>query len=122
MVSVHPDGKRYAHNVMTDGLSVVTEAHVTDPVVAEQLDACLTMIRVLAAKEGVHLSETTDLFVEVDQDSRDCGYWFADHANRTIFWLHPVVTKSVGLPDSCSKYHLRESYTVFTMSSLRQVS
>ncbi|KAH9998660.1 hypothetical protein BJV77DRAFT_704579 [Russula vinacea] len=70
------------------------------------------MIRVLAAKEGVHLSETTDLFVEVDQDSRDCGYWFADHANRTIFWLHPVVTKSVGLPDSCSKYHLRESYTV----------
>ena len=70
-MSVHPDGKRYAHNVMTDGLSVVTEAHVTDPVVAEQLDACLAMIRVLAAKEGVHLSETTDLFVEVDQDSRD---------------------------------------------------
>ena len=26
MVSVHPEGKRYAHNVMTDGLSVITEA------------------------------------------------------------------------------------------------
>jgi hypothetical protein len=116
-VSVHTEGKRYAHNNMRDGISVVTEAHVTDPRVAEQLEGCLAIIRALAAKQDIHFPETTELFLEIDQNPRKCTYWFADHAHRTIFWLHPVDTKTVGLPDSYSKLHLRESYTVFTSSS-----
>ena len=116
-MSVHPKGKRYAHQITGDQISVITEAHVTDPGVAEQLESCLAMIRALAVEEGVHLSETTDLFVEVDHDSRDCGYWFADHANRTIFWLHPVDSNTIGLPDSYSKRQLRESCAIFTLSS-----
>ena len=116
-MSVHPKGKRYAHQITGDRISVITEAHVADPEVAEQLEGCLAMIRALAAEEGVHLSETTDLFVEVDHDSRDCGYWFADHAHRTIFWLHPVDSNIIGLPDIYSKRHLRESCAVFTLSS-----
>jgi hypothetical protein len=115
-VSVHPEGKRYAHKITEDRISVVTEAHVTDPGVAEQLEACLAMIRVLAAKEDIRLTETTDLFVEIDQNSRRCSYWFADHAHRTIFWLRRVDTKPVGLPDSYSKRHLRESCVTYLHS------
>ena len=117
-MSVHPEGKRYAHKITEDGISVVTEAHVTDPGVAEQLEDCLAMIRVLAVKEDIRLAETTDLFLEIDQNSRKCSYWLADHAHRIIFWLQRVDTKTVGLPDSYSKLHLRESYyTIFTLSN-----
>jgi hypothetical protein len=116
-VSVHPEGKRYAHKFTKDGISVVTEAHVTDPGVSERLGGCLAMIRVLTARKNISLAKTTDLFLEIDQNSRKCGYWFADHAHRTIFWLHPVDTNTVGLPVSHSKRHLRESYIVFSSSS-----
>ena len=118
-MSVHPEGNRYAHKITEDRISVITEAHVTDPVVAGQLQSCLAMIRVLAAKEDIHLSTATDLFleIEIDQNLRNCGYWFADHAHRTIFWLSPVDTNTVGLPVSYSKRHLRESYAVVTSST-----
>ena len=117
MVSVHTEGQRYVHNNMGDGFSVVTEAHVTDPRVAEQLEGCLAIIRVLAAKQDIRFPETTELFLEIDQNSGKYSYWFADHAHRTIFWLHPVDTKTIGLPVLYSKRHLRESYTVFSSSS-----
>ncbi|KAF8474535.1 hypothetical protein DFH94DRAFT_134644 [Russula ochroleuca] len=108
-VSVHPEGKRYAHKFTEDRISVITEAHATDPVVAGQLEGCLAVIRILAAKEDIHLSETTDSFleIEIDQNSRNCSYWFADHTHRTIFWLRPVDTNTVGLPNSYSKRHLQ---------------
>jgi hypothetical protein len=116
-VSIHPEGKRYAYNTAEDGISVVTEAPVTDPAVAEQLETSVAMLRALAVKENVHLPATTDLFVEIDQDTETCSYWFADHAHRTVFWLHPVDTDAVGLPDSYSQRHLRESYAVFSSTA-----
>jgi len=106
-VSVHPEGKRYAHYNTGEGISVVTEAYVTDPGVAEQLEGSIAMIRALAAKEDVHLQATTDLFLEIDQEMGNCSYWFADHAHRTIFWLHSADTNTLGLPDSYSGRHLQ---------------
>jgi hypothetical protein len=108
-VSIHPEGKRYAYNTAEDGISVVTEAHVTDPGVAAQLETSVTKLKALAARENVHLPATTELFVEIDQDTETCSYWFADHAHRTVFWLHALDTDSVGLPETHSKRHLRES-------------
>lgn len=74
------------------------------------------MLRALTAKENVHLPATTDLFLEIDQDTETCSYWFADHAQRTVFWLHPVDTDAARLPDSHPERHLRESYAVFSCS------
>ena len=116
-VSFHPEGKRYAHYDTECGMSVVTEAYVTERGVAEQLEAWLATIRALAAKENVHILQTTDLFLEIDQDSGGCSYWFADHAQRTVFWLHDLDTNTSGLPDSCSEHHRRESYAFLTASS-----
>jgi hypothetical protein len=95
-------------------MSVVTEAYVTERGVAEQLEGWLTTIQSLAAKENVHIPQTTDLFLELDQESGSCSYWFADHAHRTVFWLHDVDTNNAGLPDSYSEHHrqyiLEENY------------
>jgi hypothetical protein len=74
-VSIHPEGKRYAYNTAEHGISIVTEVHVTDPSVAEQLETSLAILRDLAAKENVHLPATTDLFLEIDQDTETCSYW-----------------------------------------------
>jgi hypothetical protein len=57
---VHPEGKPYAYNATEDGISVVTEAHVTDPGVAKQLESSLAMLRTLASEENVHLPAMTD--------------------------------------------------------------
>ena len=116
-VYVHPEGRRYAHYDRGDGVSVVTEAYVTDPRIAEQLEGCIAMIRAVAVREDVQLPATTDLFLEIDEDMGNCSYWFADHAHRTIFWVHSADTNTLGLPDSYSGRHLRESYSVFTSSS-----
>jgi hypothetical protein len=109
-ISVHPEGKLYANIRTPDGISVVTEARVTDSGVADQLDSYLAVVLDLAAKKNVRILETSDLFLEIDQDSGSCYYWFADHANRTVFWLHPVDTIIVGLPNSFSKGHRRQSF------------
>jgi len=107
-LSIHSEGKRYAHNRTETGLSLVTEAHVFDTTVAESLNDCLNAIRTLATEKDVFLPETSDLFLEFDNDANECKYWFADHANRTVFWLHPV-DPITGLPHAFSGSHLRYS-------------
>jgi hypothetical protein len=92
---------------------LVTEARVSDPLVAERLEEWLDGIRVLASEKDVQLPDTSDLFLEIDDDAGTCNYWFADHAHRTIWWLHPVESIAVGLPNAYSKAHLRESLTMF---------
>jgi len=114
MVCVHPEGKRYSYNRSEEGLSVVTEADVVDPGVAEQVEGWRAFILARATEENIRLSDSSDLFLEVEPNSGDCNYWFADHAQRSIFWLHHVDTQAVGLPNSCSKAHrqyaLEENY------------
>lgn len=115
-VSIHPEGKRYAYNTTKDGISVVTEAQITEPGVAELLESSVAMLRALADQENVQLPATTEIFLEIDQDTETCSYWFADHAHRTVFWLHPLDTDASGLPESHSKRHLRESHASFGSS------
>jgi hypothetical protein len=109
-VSVHSEGKCYAYNQTEVGFSLVTEAHVSDPAVAERLDEWVSLIRTLASEKDIHLPETTDLFLDVDDNAGTCSYWFADHAHRKVFWLHQADTATVGLPNACSEAHLREYF------------
>ena len=102
---------------MQAGITLVTEAHVLEPGVSNQLEGWLALIRDLAADNRVHLPVTSDLFIEIDQKLGKCYYYFADHGHRTVFWLHAVDTVTLGLPDSYSKDHLRESRTSLAPSS-----
>jgi hypothetical protein len=58
-------------------------------------------------EEHFRLPETSQLFLEMHQDSGTCNYYFAQHDLRTIFWLHALDTISVGLPYSFSSSHLQ---------------
>ena len=100
---MHPEGKRYSHNKPEEGLSVVTEADIVDPGVTEQIEGWRTFILACATKDNICLSESSELFLEVEPNSGDCYYWFADHVQRSIFWLHSVDTQAVGLPNPRSK-------------------
>ncbi|KAH9009027.1 hypothetical protein EDB84DRAFT_41975 [Lactarius hengduanensis] len=108
-VSSHPEGKRYAHGKAQAGITLVTEAHITEPGVLDQLNAWLAIICDIITEGNVHLLETSHLFLEIHQDSGTCNYYFADHGLRTIFWLHTLDTTSVGLPHSYSSDHLQHS-------------
>ena len=61
----------------------------------------------MITEQNVHLLETSQLFLEIHQDSGTCNYYFADHGLRTIFWLHTIDTIGVRLPLSFSSAHLR---------------
>ncbi|KAH9003504.1 hypothetical protein EDB86DRAFT_2370277 [Lactarius hatsudake] len=110
-ISSHPEGKRYAHSQpeAQAGITIVTEAPITDPGVLEQLNAWLAIIYNMVTEENVHPLETSHLFLEIRQDSGTCNYYFADHGLRTIFWLHTTDTISVRLPPSYSSSHLQYS-------------
>ncbi|KAH9017912.1 hypothetical protein EDB84DRAFT_1566645 [Lactarius hengduanensis] len=108
-VSAHPEGKRYAHTEAhpLPGITLVTEAHVADSGVSDQLYAWLAVIRDVITEEHVPLPDDSHLFLEIDQDSGACNYYFANHHLRTVFWLHALDTIDVGLPHAFSSDHLQ---------------
>jgi len=105
-LSIHSEGKRYAHYRTETGLSVVTEAYVSNTTVTEHLNNCINSIRALAAEKDFPLPETSDLFLDIN-DTNTCSYWFVDHARRIVFWLHPVDPTVMGLPHAFSESHFR---------------
>jgi len=108
-ITAHPEGKRYAHIESQAGITIVTEAHVTEPGVSDQLNAWLAVIFDLATEKHITLRESSYLFLEIDQNSNTCNYYFADHGLRTVFWLQALHTNGVGLPSSFSSKHLQHS-------------
>ncbi|KAH9163335.1 hypothetical protein EDB89DRAFT_1860023, partial [Lactarius sanguifluus] len=106
-VSAHPEGKRYAHIKTRAGITLVTEAHISEPGVSDQLYAWLAVICDVTTEEHVTLPEHPYLFLEIHQDTGTCDYYFVHHDLRTIFWVHAFDTISVGLPHSFSSSHLQ---------------
>ena len=116
-MSVHPEGKRYAHTKSQAGITMVTEAHVTEPGIPDQLNAWLAVIRDVINEEHITIPESSHLFLEILQDSNTCNYYFAHHGLRTVFWLDALDTISVGLPPSFSSNHLRKLRHVHSLTN-----
>jgi hypothetical protein len=106
-ISAHPEGKRYAHIKSQAGITLVTEACIAEPGVSDLLNAWMAVIYDVISEEHFPLPETSQLFLEIHQNSETCNYYFAQHDLRTIFWLHEQDTISVGLPYSFSSSHLQ---------------
>jgi hypothetical protein len=74
------------------------------------------VIHDVISEEHITLPESSNLFLELDQDTSTCNYYFAQHDLRTVFWLHALDTSSVGLPPSFSgnhlQYALQENYWI----------
>ncbi|KAI9458588.1 hypothetical protein BJY52DRAFT_412811 [Lactarius psammicola] len=105
-----------AHIKFQEGITIVTEANISETGVSDQLNAWLAVIRNTINEEHVHLRDSSDLFLEINQDAGTCNYYFADHGLRTVFWLHTLNTIGVGLSPSCSRsclqYSLEENYWI----------
>jgi hypothetical protein len=108
-ISAHPEGKRYAHTQSKAGITLVTEAPIAEPGISDQLNAWLAVIYNMITEEHFPLPETSQLFLEIHQESDTCNYYFAQPDLRTIFWLRALDTISVGLPCSFSSSHLQYS-------------
>ncbi|KAH9074250.1 hypothetical protein EDB83DRAFT_2355709 [Lactarius deliciosus] len=105
----HLEGKRYAHTKAWAGTTIVTEAHIEEPGVSDQLNAWLAIIRNVITEKHVHLPETSHLFLEIHPDIGSCNYYFVDHSIRTVFWLHTLDKINIGPPRSFSNGHLQHS-------------
>ncbi|KAH9074247.1 hypothetical protein EDB83DRAFT_2355675 [Lactarius deliciosus] len=108
-ISGNSEGKYYAHTKAQAGITVVTEARVTEPGVPDQLNVWLHIICDMISEEQIPIPESSDLFLEIHQDLGACNYYFADHTRRTVFWLHTFDTIGVGRPHTVSSGHLQHA-------------
>jgi hypothetical protein len=53
------------------------------------------------------MPNTVELFLQLDEESNSCEYYFVDHASRTEFWFEPLPTNLLDLPPAVSPSHLR---------------
>ena len=67
---------------------VYTEADIRKPDVLEKVDKCIHKLHAQLDDQDSTLPEDTALVIEPPEDAEGCwGYYFVDHANRTLFWL-----------------------------------
>ncbi|KAH9026751.1 hypothetical protein EDB85DRAFT_162236 [Lactarius pseudohatsudake] len=108
-ISAHPEGNHYAYTTAPLGITIVTEAHIVEPGVSDQLNAWLAIICNVITERHIHLPETSHLFLEIHQNLYACNYYFVDHALRTVFWLHTLDINGTGPPRFFSGGHLHHS-------------
>jgi hypothetical protein len=69
--------------------------------------AFLKQIEQVIFEKGLELRESVELLLQLNEDdSQTCGYYFIDHTDRTMFWLHEVSTEDFGLLPVMSASHL----------------
>ena len=110
-MSIHPEGKRYVYNTAEDGISVVTEAHVTDPGVVWQ------SLRHLPPRKMPTFRRARTYSSKSTRTRKPVAIGSLTTPTGTVFWLHTLDTDAVGLPESHAKRHLRESYAVFNSTA-----
>ncbi|KAI0947947.1 hypothetical protein AcW1_009577 [Taiwanofungus camphoratus] len=102
---VHPEGQVYfAHE---SSLRIVTEAYLYSPEVQEKISYWIQRINDLLLGNKISLPETVELFLELDDTTDSCLYYFVDHATRTEFWLEETPMDLLGLPLVVSDSHLQ---------------
>ncbi|KAK0477833.1 hypothetical protein IW261DRAFT_1338212, partial [Armillaria novae-zelandiae] len=90
---IHPEGARYFRR-KHDLFTIYTDAHLFDPKILQAVQKFVDQIdEYLTRHDTTEVSfdaETVDLILDVTLSktkSMFCGYYFAHHANRTVFWL-----------------------------------
>ncbi|KAG1750422.1 uncharacterized protein EDB91DRAFT_1046022, partial [Suillus paluster] len=83
---IHPEGALYLYN---DDKRTFSEANM-DEASFRLMDRCMDALYDLARTKLANLkAEDTELFVQVAQpQANSCQYYFVNHSNRTLFWLH----------------------------------
>ena len=99
---VHPEGQLYfydsAHRTVTDEF---LHAEIT----LSRVNFWIDKISNYAAQQNVDLPISSELYLELDEDTVSCKYYFVDHTNRGVFWLDIGNTLFLGLPEMSSDDH-----------------
>ncbi|KAJ7783234.1 hypothetical protein B0H16DRAFT_1496050 [Mycena metata] len=71
---------------------IVTETWLYNPGWCEQITSFIEFIEDLQEKNDLEIPENAELVLEIQRDEElqedYCGYYFAHHETRCIFWLH----------------------------------
>ncbi len=110
---VHPQGPRYyAHEIVFHTsantsspsnvflLQVFTEADIVVPEVLYVLTGFLDNIVSYICTKGISLPPKVDRFLDLRwfrDGTVNCGYYFADHIHRSVFWLDDVDVKALSI-------------------------
>lgn len=98
---VHPDGALY---FMKSAGRVITDANLYQPTTLASINTCL---------EHLPMDFTYDTELMLQLASLDgeqvCGYYFANHVDRTLFWIHEVPADKLcnGVEGLGSLHHFR---------------
>ncbi|KAF9019693.1 hypothetical protein BDZ89DRAFT_1072834 [Hymenopellis radicata] len=87
-VHIHPEGARYfSHRTRR----IFTDADLCEPDVSTLVTSFIEQMDEFIRVQNIDIPATADLvfdLIRAESDNRIvCAYYFADHANRSIFWL-----------------------------------
>ncbi|KAG1734998.1 hypothetical protein EDB19DRAFT_1638662 [Suillus lakei] len=93
---VHPEGALYFH----DTRGIYTDTSMRDKKRRVGMDVCINELLALMPCGLQLYSGDIELVVELIRSRRDmgslvCRYYFVDHPNRLLFWLHDLPTERI---------------------------
>ena len=104
MAHHHPEGQVY---FAWDGLlKVVTENWLYSKDVQEQLGSWIDLISNVLKQREIQLADTVELYLELEDTTKSCLYYFVDHATRSVFWLDEHSTEDLYMRPIVSDSHL----------------
>ena len=89
---------------------MVTEADLYSQAVQERVSYWLDEIDKRIAARDIHLPETVELTLILNDDPELCDYYLIDHVSRVEFWLDPSSTEELKLTRAVSETHLSKSH------------
>jgi len=104
---IHPEGQPYYYR--NNGLRIVTEASINRREVWDKLSEWISGIEGALRCKGITPTDSMELFLQPNEYEDTCGYYLANHATRTLFWLDQVSSELIGYDGNTSFSHLKLS-------------
>lgn len=100
-----PEGSRY---FLRDGaIPVVTEANIRLAEVHAKIEYWIREIETRVSEGKISLAENAELYLDLEEQSDSCLYYFVDHTNCVLFWLELLTSDTLSLMPSVSASHFR---------------
>jgi hypothetical protein len=103
---VHPEGQLYFYQ---PGLRAVTECFLFDRLIFVKITFWLERVSQLLSAQQMVVPISSELFLELEEETNSCKYYFVDHGTRRLFWLDGGRTDDLELPPVSSDDHLSQS-------------
>ncbi|CAA7270234.1 unnamed protein product [Cyclocybe aegerita] len=83
----HPEGSVYFQNKMLATYPILTDVYVYETSAREELEGYINKILTYINQHAVQLPQDDICLVLEFRKSKNCGYYFVNHARRCLFWL-----------------------------------